>query len=166
MENQRKPILQALWQTAAILTISLSLGLGYNHFRPDRIPTFCDWSDDPAEMTGPASMMDISLAEAAQLFHQNQAVFLDARPLGQYEQEHIQGAYNLPCQNIDEVCFEFLDHILMDKTIIAYCDGATCDLGEKLATFLCDMGFEDVHVLPNGLSRWKRRHLPTTSKGT
>jgi rhodanese-related sulfurtransferase len=165
MDNQNRPLFQALWQVAAILAISLALGMGYNHLRSDRMPTFCDWSEDPEEMIGPASMLDISLAEAAQLFHQNRVVFLDARPPDQYESEHIQGAYNLPCQNIDEICFEFLDELLMEKTIIAYCDGATCDLGEKLATFLCDMGFEDVHVLSNGLTRWKRRNLPTVSKG-
>ncbi len=166
MENKHRPLFQALWQITAILAISLALGMGYNHFRSDRIPAFCDWSDDPPEQADTALMLNISLAEAAQLFHQNQAVFLDARPPNQFEKEHIQGAYNLPCQSIDEVCFEFLDQVLLDKIIIAYCDGATCDLGEKLATFLCNMGFENVHVLHNGLSRWKRHNLPTASKGT
>ena len=166
MDNQNRLLFESIWQVAAILAISLAIGLGYNHFRSDRIPTFCDWSDNPPDQAAPASMLDITLAEAAQLFHQDKAVFLDARPPSQYEKEHIQGAYNFPCQNIDEVCFEFLDQVLMDSTIIAYCDGATCDLGEKLATFLCDMGFEDVHVLPNGLTQWKRHNLPTTAKGT
>ncbi len=165
MNNQKRPLIQAVWQATAILAISLVLGLGYNHFRPDRIPTFCDWSDEPPEEGVAGSMFDITLAEAAQLFHQEKAIFLDARPPSQYEKEHIQGAFNLPCQNIDEICFEFLDQVLMDKIIIAYCDGATCDLGVKLATFLCDLGFEDVNVLPNGLSRWKRHHLPTATKG-
>ena len=44
--------------------------------------------------------------------------------------------------------------------IVTYCDGETCSLSEDLAKGLIAMGYQNVRVLPNGLTRWMEAGLP------
>ena len=155
MEIQKPVIIYALWQIPMILLIALVIGLGFNQFRSNRLPLFCNWADQQAKLNA-----TISITEAARLFQQNKAVFLDARPEEFYDKGHIQGALSLPWQMVDEKCMEIMDKIPPDCTIITYCDGPACDLSHLLAEFMKDMGFENVRVLVNGWTLWKQHKLP------
>lgn len=155
MEIQKPVIIQALWQIPAILLIAVVIGLGFNQLRANRLALVCNWSAQHQE-----NGLTISITEAARLYQQNKAVFLDARPAELYQEGHIKGALSLPWQNVDEKVMEIMDKIQPEDTIITYCDGPTCELSEMLAKFLKDMGFENVHVLVNGLTQWKQNHLP------
>jgi len=151
---------KTLWQTPAILAIALGMGLISNALRPDSLQMVGDWSAEARTTTATREHLVISLSEAAKLFTEKAAVFIDARSDEDFRKGHIQGAKNLPWQDVEQRFFEMPEDISQNMTIIAYCDGETCKLSHDLALFLLDMGFKDVRVLVNGWSVWQETNLP------
>jgi len=156
MEIQKQPIIQALWQIPMILLVAMCIGLVFNHFRTNGLPPFCPWPPTPPDPDN----LNISIIEADQLFQQNKAVFLDARPVELYNKGHIKGALSLPWQNVNEQFINVAEKIPEGVAIITYCDGPVCDLSHKLAEFMIENQFEDVHILVNGWTLWKENNLP------
>ena len=152
--------MKVLWQIPLIIIISVSIALGFNQLRSKTLPLFCPWSQSSVENAFSEYVAIVSVEEAAALFHSDGAVFLDARPEYAYNRGHIKGALCLPWDQAEEKCFEILETVPLDKKIITYCDGATCDLCDKLAVFLCDIGFDDVQALVNGWTIWNQHRLP------
>ena len=152
--------MKALWQIFAIFFIAGFLGLGYNQLRSDSLPMVCTWSNDPRGNPEFIDMSTISIDEAARLFKNNNAFFLDARPADAYKKGHIKGALNVPWQNVEEQCFEIIDNIPTDKMIITYCDGVTCHLCDFLADFLKELGYDHARALVNGWTIWNQHNLP------
>ncbi|PIP38099.1 MAG: rhodanese [Desulfobacterales bacterium CG23_combo_of_CG06-09_8_20_14_all_51_8] len=154
------PFTNALWQIPAIFLISAGIAFGFNQVRGKTLPLFCPWSQGVSHTASSENVSIISVDEAAALFYADQTVFIDARPESFYNQGHIRGAFSLPFQEAEEKCFEIMEKISPDKHIITYCDGATCDLCDKLAVFLCDLGCENVSALINGWTVWNQYNLP------
>ncbi len=152
--------MKALWQIPTILLITLCFALGYNQIRANTLPLFCPWSENISGNTFSEYVSTVSVDEAAALFNNNNVIFIDARPESIYNQGHIQGALCLPWHQAEEKCFEVIENLPPEKNIITYCDGATCDLCDKLAVFLCDLGFEKVRALVNGWTAWNHNNLP------
>lgn len=152
----------AIWQLPAILILSAVLGLSVNFFRSDGIALVRHYSKDVLEQKVAEGLKTIPLEEAARLYRNRQAVFIDARPQALYAEGHIKGAVNLPWQRAEELFIDVLTPIPPEKQVITYCDGVSCDLSENLAKFLTDLGYTDVYVLPDGWSRWKGKGLPTS----
>lgn len=156
---------KTLWQVPAIVAVSACLALGFNQVRTNRLPLTCQWNGQVNSVVSSESVPIISVEEAAMLFRNNKAVFLDARPESFYNEGHIQGAFSLPWQEAEEKCFDVVEKIPTEKRIITYCDGATCDLCDKLAVFMCDLGFEHVSALNNGWTVWNQHGLPVDKGG-
>ena len=136
-------VIKALWQIPAILLITVCVALGFNQIRNSRMPLVCQWSEPrpAAKSSAPSgSISIISIEEAALLFKNNKAVFLDARPVSFYKAGHIKGALSLPCQEAEEKCVDVVEKIPSDMTIITYCDGAHCDLCENWRFFCAIWG--------------------------
>ena len=152
-------------QMLLILLISAALGAAVNLVRPEGIPFVATWS--MAETTGADSgdNLAISLEDAAALFADDAAVFLDARPRKAYDQGHIKNAVSLPWQKVDNHFETVIVTLDPEAMIITYCDGESCDLSHELALFLKEMGFENVRVLVNGWTVWQQAGLPTGRKG-
>ena len=151
---------KTLWQIPAILAIALGIGLISNTLRPDSLQMVDDWSAEARITTATGEHLIISLSEAAKLFTEKAALFIDARSDEDFRKGHIQGAKSLPWQDVDQRFIEIAEDISPDMTIITYCDGETCELSHNLALFLLDMGFKNVRVLVNGWSVWKKTNLP------
>ncbi|RJP90479.1 MAG: rhodanese-like domain-containing protein [Desulfobacteraceae bacterium] len=152
-----------LWQIPVILLISACVALGFNQIRNDRVPLICQWDQQPQGTRSPEAVPIISIDEAALLFKNNKAIFIDARPESFYNEGHIKGALSLPWQEAEDKCFDVVEKIPEDIRIITYCDGANCELCDKLAVFLCDLGFEHVNALINGWTVWNRHNLPVNT---
>jgi rhodanese-related sulfurtransferase len=153
-------------QMVFILLISAALGMTVNLIRPDSIPFVGSWSMANKLVTQDGDTLAIPLEDAATLFTENAAVFLDARTPAEYEQGHIQGAVNLPWNEVDNY-FETVIMILdPEAMVITYCDGETCSLSHDLALFLKDLGFTRVKVLVNGWTLWKEHDLPVTTQSS
>ncbi len=154
-------IRRAIWQVPALMVLSALLAVGVNHWRSDGIALVGDWSVDARFADAAGDSLVVPLEHAGELFKDEAALFLDARPQDQYAQGHIRGALSLPWQEVERYFAEIADRLPDDKTIITYCDGETCDLSHELALFLKEMGFADVRVLVNGWTVWQRAGLPT-----
>ncbi len=150
-------------QAVFILLISVTLGAAVNLIRPGGIPFIDSWSMADKLMTEDGDTLAIPLEDAAALFAENAAVFLDARTPAEYDQGHIQGAVNLPWHEVDNYFETVIMTLDPEATVITYCDGETCSLSHDLALFLKDLGFTRVKVLVNGWTLWKEHRLPTNT---
>ncbi len=158
-----KPLRQALWQMPALVALAVLLAVGVNHWRADGIALVGDWSEDARFADASGGSMIVSLDRARELFERDAVLFVDARPESQYADGHIQGALNIPWQEVDRYFMEAADRLdgAGADAIVTYCDGESCDLSHELAVFLKDMGFDDVRVLVNGWTVWREAGLPT-----
>lgn len=165
MQNtvSRRHLTDMVWQSFFIILISISVAIGANLVRTDRIPFFQDWSAEAIFSGENGETHIIQLAEAEALFKKNQVVFLDARDEDQFDEGHIQGARNLPWYSVDHYFADITMDLDPDTLIITYCDGEACPLSHDLAEFLRNMGFSNTKVLINGWSVWKENHLPVQS---
>jgi rhodanese-related sulfurtransferase len=105
---------------------------------------------------------EISLQDAARLFADGQAVFIDARDADTYAAGHVQGALSLPLFSFAQD-FPALRDRLEGMTVITYCDGERCTLSSELADQLRANGLENVHELRNGWTLWQEQGLPTAT---
>lgn len=162
MVASANPLKQSLWQIPSIIALSCLIALGVNHFRSDGTPLIGDRSVDARFSDSAGDSMVISLEQARTLFEQKSILFLDARPKEQYDEGHIDGALSLPQQEAENYFVQLASKLdnTVDKTIITYCDGETCELSHELALFLKEMGFDNVRVLVNGWSVWNEAGLP------
>lgn len=150
-------------QTIFIILISVALGAAVNLIRPDSIPFVDSWSMADKLVTEDGDTLAIPLEDAATLFADNAAVFLDARTPAEYDQGHIQGAVNLPWHAVDTYFETVIMTLDPEAMYITYCDGEACPLSHDLAMLLKDFGFTRVKVLVNGWALWKEHDLPVTT---
>ncbi len=152
--------LQSVWQCGAMFTLAVFFGFSFNQFRDSRLPLFEDWSKEARPMSPSGERLDISLVETKNLFLQEAAIMIDARPNDDYEKGHIRGARSLPWHEVDQRFMEVTKDISVNTPIITYCDGETCELSHNLANFLLDSGFNNVRILVNGWTKWQHADLP------
>ena len=92
-------------------------------------------------------------------------VFLDARPLYQYEQGHIPDALWMPSDRVTENGTLFFDIEDMagglDQPIVIYCGGGDCDASENLAMLLQQAGFTNLVIFKQGYPAWVAAGLET-----
>ncbi|WP_024335595.1 rhodanese-like domain-containing protein [Desulfotignum balticum] len=150
-------------QTIFIILISVVLGAAVNFMRPNGIPFVQTWSMADKLVTEEGDTLAIALEDAADLFADNAAIFLDARTPAEYETGHIQGAVNLPWHEVDNYFETVIMTLDPEAMIITYCDGEACSLSHDLALFLKDLGFTRVKVLVNGWTLWKEHDLPVST---
>jgi len=155
---------QALWQIPVVIIVAVILALSINGFRQTPLPLVGDWSAAARMTTVSGEYLDISIGDAARLFREKAAVFMDARSAADYSKGHIQGALNLPWQEVDQLFLTVMAELPPDTPIVTYCDGETCSLSHDLAIFLRDMGYVNVKVLVNGWTVWKEADLPVDEK--
>jgi rhodanese-related sulfurtransferase len=156
----KSPTGRAFWQLAAILGAAVAIGLLTNQLRPDRLPLIAAWSPN-VRMTLPSGdNLMIPLQEAEDLFLNQTALFLDARPRDLYARGHIQGARSLPWDEFDTASAGLIDAVPKDTAIITYCDGEACGLSQQLAMALLDKGYARVRVLVDGWTLWQVNKLP------
>ena len=151
-------------QVFFIALIVLVAGFVSNRLRPDKMPLVEDWSAKSNLITPSGENLEISLAEATNLFKKGEAVFIDARSRAEYDTGHIKGAKSLPYKEVDWKFVDAMTGVPEDSAIITYCDGETCELSMELAVFLGNAGYKNVRVLSNGWSVWKQSGLPVETE--
>ena len=152
--------MKIIYQIAAIVGIAVIAGFGINAVRDNGIMVYCHWELESQADAATADPLKIPLEKAARLYKQDNAVFIDARPESAYQSGHIKGALNLPWARAEEMCFEIVQDIPMDRPIVTYCDGEACELSDFLASFLKDLGYKNAKSLHNGWQRWQEKGLP------
>jgi rhodanese-related sulfurtransferase len=155
----------AFLQFTAIVLAAGMIGISVNYFRSSPLPLIGNWSIE-SRLTSPSGrQLAISLAEAKALHQSQGAVFLDARPVDDYDKGHIQGAKSLPWAEAEEKVMDVVGDLPDDTRFIAYCDGDTCNLSKDLALFLESLGYTHAVVLVNGWTVWQNAGLPVEAEG-
>jgi len=147
-----------LRQGLLLVIAAMVSGLVVNYLRADGIPLIRQPVTASREGFDP-------LVRVADLQREGRVLFLDARPEGDYAAGHIAGAINVPLAEFDLRMDAVLPLIDAAETVVTYCDGEDCHLGEILAQKLREWGYANVEVLPNGWSRWQVAGLPV-ERGT
>lgn len=159
--SARRRVWSVLWQAALLAVISAGLGVGVNALRPDGLCLRAAWSPGSRLAAETGEVRGIPFSEAVELFLRGEAVFVDARPVENYEKGHIRGALSLPWEAVDTLLDDVMAGVSKDARIITYCDGETCALSKELALELYFRGWDHVLVLVNGWTRWRESQLPT-----
>lgn len=88
-------------------------------------------------------------------------VVLDVRAKNSYDEEHIEGAINLPHREITQETTASYDK---DILFVTYCDGIGCNGSTKGALKMASLGF-NVKELIGGIDWWKRDGHATSKNG-
>ena len=107
--------------------------------------------------------VEISGEDAARLYEQKSAPFLDARRTSVYRQGHISGARPFSVWEADvddKVKAFFAEGRDQAAPIVIYCSGGDCEDSHNLAEKLYRVGFDNVLVYKDGFPDWEKRGLP------
>ncbi|MFO7840380.1 MAG: rhodanese-like domain-containing protein [Desulfosalsimonadaceae bacterium] len=152
--------MKTLYQIFAILLIAAVAGFGSNALRSEQLPLYSREGMQSRADAAELPPFRISLERAIELYKQEKAVFVDARPKAAYNSGHIKGAISLPWQKAEEQFPKLLESVPMEKPVVTYCDGEACELSDMLAGFLEELGYKKAWSLHNGWSRWREKGMP------
>ena len=135
-----------LRQGVVLLALALLPAAVQAIYLRDKIP----WQSRVAES-------DLVTVEAARGWGAN-VLWVDARPVEEFERDHIPGAISLSEDRWGEALSEFLGkHWSPEKKIVVYCSAASCNLAEDVARRLRDEAKlpNDIRILPGGWEAWQ-----------
>ncbi len=98
--------------------------------------------------------------QALQLMNHEDAVTVDVRALGEYQQGHIPQARHLPAAALKERLGEL--ERFKDRPVILYCRAG--NHSAAAAATLKKSGFQSARSLSGGLLAWERANLPLSKK--
>jgi rhodanese-related sulfurtransferase len=104
----------------------------------------------------------LRLPDVESLFHQPSTLFIDVRPLTDYEFGHIQGAINLPEEEFEERFPELRPRLEHAKTLIVYCKSVDCGKSLWAAMRLRQEGLSQTMIYPAGWNEWINNNKPVT----
>ena len=102
----------------------------------------------------------LSPMDATQLINREDAVVLDVRSDGEFNQGHIVNALNIPQKSIQEQLSKLNKY--RDRPIIMACRNG--QIASGVGSTLRKNGFEQVYNLAGGLVAWEGANLPLVKK--
>lgn len=109
-----------------------------------------------------AELETINLPEVLRFFNAKDAIFLDVREKKYFDYGSIQGAENLPSENLSSVGHETLERWGKMSALVVYCNGVGCGTASLVARQLTDLGLHNVKIYVAGWPEWRSCHLPMT----
>lgn len=154
-------------QSFVLLGVSVILAFIINYFSPVGIALVGQWDTRAGVITAKAKNDVVSgkleieeVARAKQIFDSGNVLFVDARTRENYDDGHIPGAVSLPVAQFDEHIDAFLGQHDIERSIVTYCSGRTCEDSHNLAQLLIDFGYIDVRVFIDGYPGWEAEGFP------
>lgn len=145
-----------LKRIVAILLVSGVVSVFINVVHPRKIPWVQHWSNHVEAKARKQGIKVIPLSVALQRFQTSEVVFIDARPVDEFEQGHISGAVSIPFQSLEEQFPRIGPLLDSGKELIVYCSNRECDDALMLATELQTMGAENLTLYIDGFEVWKK----------
>ncbi|MFN3134123.1 MAG: rhodanese-like domain-containing protein [Candidatus Kryptonium sp.] len=97
--------------------------------------------------------LDVSPSEAwGKMNKSKNVLILDVRTVGEFSEEHIKGAINIPVQEIGRRLNELKKH--KNYEIIVYCRSG--NRSKRASEILVKNGFKHVYNLTGGIIEWKK----------
>jgi len=116
---------------------------------------------------GEALPMPLGLMQVKELVDGKQAVLVDARSSANFAEGHIAGAMAVPLEEARKnPARPFKQTVPRDATIIAYCNGFSCQDSMDLAKLLIKAGYGTVYVFEGGFPEWRDAGYPVTRGGS
>jgi rhodanese-related sulfurtransferase len=101
----------------------------------------------------------VGTAQAIQMINQQQAVWVDVRPVEQFQAGHIAQARSVPATEIEKKAAA----LPKNKPLVVVCEQGRDSA--KAVTKLRAQGFTEVVALEGGMKAWSQAGLPVTQKG-
>lgn len=102
-----------------------------------------------------------NLSQAYGLHQKGQALFVDARPPGEYRELHIENAVNVTAKQLEGATVpDLLKDIDPSRAIIVYCGHEDCHASLQVAELLQSRGFSRVAVFMGGFRAWDEAGYP------
>jgi rhodanese-related sulfurtransferase len=159
-----KELFGILLRAIGIMLVFSLVGLGINSVSPKGIPLVYV---PPQRLT--IAGVDVQLIDelmAGSYLNRPGTTFLDTRNEEDYREKHVKGALFLSPDNIEEHFPEIQPLLPEENRLILYCYGPECDMAEKVALFLAQLGYKNMMIMTAGLKGWEKAGLPveTTSR--
>jgi rhodanese-related sulfurtransferase len=107
----------------------------------------------------------ISTTELQQLNHgKTDFLLLDVLTKAQFDQDHIEGARNVPFESTDFVAAVGRAAGAKTRKIVVYCSGTGCSTSTKAAAALTAAGHGDVRTYEGGLEAWRAEKKQAATK--
>jgi len=159
--------MQTLKEISIITGISVLSAFGFNYFSPNGIALVGQWDTSRGVVTAMKKndvVMDEleigDITHAKSLYDTGHVLFVDARSIEDYTDGHIKGAVSLPVGQYDDQIDAFLELYDLDRPIITYCSGRTCEDSLQLARLLMERGYMNISVMIDGFPRWEAEGYP------
>ena len=112
-------------------------------------------------LTAKDNLEPIPANKLLEMAKQDLITVLDVRPKEEFEAGHVQGAINIPIEELEQHLAEFNP----EQEIVAYCRGPHCILAFDAVAQLREKGFQ-ARRLENGYPEWKVAGLPIEKDNT
>jgi rhodanese-related sulfurtransferase len=107
----------------------------------------------------------IELRDLIECWNTGDCLLLDARMHEDFLEGHIPGALSAPPDEIHERMGELAPFIESAPRLVLYCNGPECDLAERLAAGLREMGITEFSIFEGGWDAWQEAELPVEKGG-
>jgi len=91
---------------------------------------------------------------------ENPFKLVDVLSTENFQEEHIEGAVNLP---LSDIASEAMNRFGIEEKIVVYSKNTECSASPKAAAKLKSIGFQNVKDYEEGLEAWKNAGNPTES---
>jgi rhodanese-related sulfurtransferase len=119
-------------------------------------------------LRGPEAVRDVRAANASSflpkinyeiargLSERDEAAFVDARSVKEYDAGHIPGAFNLPPSSRDSDALRLATNVPRERRLVVYCGNSTCPFSLMSAQKLLRAGRNDIVIYSGGVERVAR----------
>ena len=146
---------------------SIIAAFAVNYFSPAGIALVGQWDTAKGVITANEKndivLNDLEIGNvtlAKKLYDSQKFVFVDARSRDDYDEGHIKKAVSLPVGQFDEKIEAFLEQYPLEKSIVTYCSGRTCEDSHKLAQLRMELGYMEINVFIDGFPGWEAEGYP------
>ena len=159
--------MNTLKEIIILLGVSVIAAFGVNYFSPNGIALVGQWDTSRGVVTArekndvvtdELEIEDVAYAKA--LYDSRHVLFVDARSREDFEEGRIKGAFSLPVGEFDERIDSFFALYALDKPIVTYCSGRTCEDSHRLAQLLISRGYLNTSVMIDGFPGWEAAGYP------
>jgi rhodanese-related sulfurtransferase len=105
----------------------------------------------------------VTLEQAYEIWKNGEALFIDARPLPEFEEQHVPGALHLAPEKFWESGAVALGGIPKERRLLVYCDQETCNVALEVAAKLQTLGYTNVTAFIGGFRAWDEAGYPTAT---
>ena len=135
-----------------------AIGVGLNFISAKPIP----WIYEPPKFVylEGTKVQLIDEKQAKEFLESADTVFVDSRKQEDYEKSRVKGSIFLGPDDVQER-FALVEPLLpQESRIVLYCYGPECDMAERVAVFLVQMGYGNLAIMSAGFAAWEKAGYP------